>query len=469
MTSPANENAGHAAHEAPETREAPRAHGSHAAPDSGFAAEDFLDFIAASPSSYHAATEVGRRLLAAGFREQDETSDWDAHPGGHFVIRGGAIAAWWVPQATATSSSGFRIIGAHTDSPGFKLKPRGELSFERWQQAPVEIYGGPLLHTWFDRELEMAGRVVLADGSAHLVRTGPWLRLPSLAIHLNRNANAELTLDPERHVQPIFGASARPGGFLTLLAEELTRTGEAPARSPIVSHDLITCDTQRGAAFGAGRELLAAPRLDNLTSVYAGMQALLGFAGGTGERTHADDAGGGDIAVLAAFDHEEVGSGTTTGASGPLLEDVLSRTAWALGADAERAKQMYARSSCVSADAAHAVHPNYPEVHDRAHHPHIGGGPVIKVNAKARYASDAATVAMFVAACGRAGVPYQHFVSNNQVPCGSTIGPLTATRLGIDTVDVGVPLLSMHSAREMCGASDMDALTRTLSAYLTMD
>ena len=435
---------------------------------SGFNAEDFLDFIAASPSSYHAATEVGRRLLAAGFTEQDETTDWDASPGGHFVIRGGAVAAWWVSQGSSASSSGFRIIGAHTDSPGFKLKPRGELSFERWQQAPVEIYGGPLLHTWFDRELEMAGRVVLADGSAHLVRTGPWLRLPSLAIHLNRNANAELKFDPERHVQPIFGASARPGGFLTLLTEELTSSGKAPAHAPIVSHDLITCDTQRGAAFGAGGEFLAAGRLDNLTSVYAGMQALLEFATGAGTHAPNNDAEGPDIAVLAAFDHEEVGSGTTSGASGPLLEDVLSRTAWALGADAEREKQMYARSSCVSADAAHAVHPNYPEVHDLAHHPQIGGGPVIKVNAKARYASDAATVALFVSACSEAGVPYQHFVSNNQVPCGSTIGPLTATRLGIDTVDVGVPLLSMHSAREMCGAADMAALTKTLAAYLSL-
>ena len=449
MITPASDNSAHAA----------------SAPESGrFDTEDFLDFVAASPSAYHAATEVGRRLLAAGFEEQDETEDWDAGPGGHFLIRGGAIAAWWVPQASAPSSSGFRIIGAHTDSPGFKLKPRGELAYERWQQAPVEIYGGPLLHTWFDRELEMAGRVVLADGSAHLVRTGPWLRLPSLAIHLNRGANTELKLDPERHVQPIFGASARPGSFLTLLTEELTRAGKAPAHTPIISHDLITCDTQRGAAFGAGGEFLAAPRLDNLTSVYAGLQALLALAGG-GESTSSDDGGGSDIAVLAAFDHEEVGSGTTSGASGPLLADVLSRTAWAIGADGEREKQMYARSSCVSADAAHAVHPNYPEVHDRSHHPHVGGGPVIKVNAKARYASDAATIALFIAACGEAGAPYQHFVSNNQVPCGSTIGPLTATRLGIDTVDVGVPLLSMHSAREMCGASDMDALTSALAAY----
>lgn len=456
MSSPANENAAHAA--SPATPGGAR-----------FDAEDFLDFVAASPSSYHAATEVGRRLLAAGFTEQDETADWEASPGGHFLIRGGAIAAWWVPQGTSPSSSGFRIIGAHTDSPGFKLKPRGELAFERWQQAPVEIYGGPLLHTWFDRELEMAGRVVLADGSAHLVRTGPWLRLPSLAIHLNRNANTELTLDPERHVQPIFGASARPGGFLTLLTEELTRTAGAPEHTPVVAHDLVTCDTQRGAAFGAGTEFLAAPRLDNLTSVYAGLHALLALAPAGAATTPTHDGGGSDIAVLAAFDHEEVGSGTTSGASGPLLEDVLSRTAWALGADAEREKQMYARSSCVSADAAHAVHPNYPEVHDRGHHPHVGGGPVIKVNAKARYASDAATVALFVSACGAAGVPYQHFVSNNQVPCGSTIGPLTATRLGIDTVDVGVPLLSMHSAREMCGASDMGALTSALAAYLTMD
>ncbi|WP_333619993.1 M18 family aminopeptidase [Dietzia sp.] len=422
-------------------------------------AADFIDFVAASPSSFHTATEVGRRLLAAGFTEQDEAEDWDSEPGGHFVIRGGAIVAWFVPEGASPSSSGFRIVGAHTDSPGFSLKPRGDLAFKRWQQAPVEVYGGPLLHTWFDRELELAGRVVFADGSTHLVRTGPWLRIPSLAIHLDRGVNSKLELDPERHVQPIFGNSVRPGGLLQILAEDVAAENGLAPGTAIVSHDLITVDAQRGERFGVAREFLAAGRLDNLTSVHTGLEALLAAA---------SDPPGDDILVLAAFDHEEVGSGTTSGASGPLLEDVLLRTAAGLGADLERSRQMFARSMCVSADAAHAVHPNYPEAHDRGHHPFVGGGPVIKINAKARYASDAGTVALFIAACAEAQVPYQHFVSDNRVPCGSTIGPLTATRLGIDTVDVGVPLLSMHSAREMCGVADLGSLAASLDAFFRM-
>lgn len=431
-------------------------------------AHDITEFLAASPSSFHAATEVGRRLLAAGFTEQDETEPWDASPGGHVLIRGGAVVAWFVPEGTSASSSGFRIVGAHTDSPGFVLKPRGELTFERWQQAPVEVYGGPLLYTWFDRELEFAGRVVMSDGSVHLVRTGPWLRIPSLAIHLDRGANEKLALDPERHLQPIFGGSVRPGGFLQLLAETVAEANDLPHGTSILSHDLVTVATQRAEVFGIAEEFLAAGRLDNLSSVYAGLEALLAAARGATPVSDAGGRTGRDVLVFAAFDHEEVGSGTTSGASGPLLEDVLVRTAAALGAGLDDTRRMFARSLCVSADAAHAVHPNRPEVHDRSHHPQVGGGPVVKVNAKARYASDAGTVAAFIEACRHAGVPYQYFVSDNRVPCGSTIGPLTATRLGIDTVDVGVPLLSMHSAREMCGLSDLDTLERSLRAFYAL-
>lgn len=424
-------------------------------------AQGLLDFIADSPSSFHAAAAVARMLNLAGFTEQNPKADWDAGPGGHYLVRGGAVIAWYVPNRATPSTSGFRIVGAHTDSPGFKLKPHGTKGFEGWSQAHVEIYGGPLLHTWMDRELELAGRVMLADGSEQLVRTGPLLRIPSLAIHLDRQANEGLRLDPERHVQPVFSHGHSHIDLLRLLAEQVVADSNAQRTAvdpkQIVTHDLITVDAQRGSMFGAMREFLAAGRLDNLSSTFAGFRALIDAT-----PTSLADR---DILVCASFDHEEVGSATATGASGPLLEEVLNRTALALGANADQVRQMYARSSCISADAAHAVHPNYPDKHDAEHHPVLNAGPVIKYNAKARYATDAESAGIFVRACTAAGVPYQSFVSDNRVPCGSTIGPLTATRLGIPTVDVGIPLLSMHSAREMCGTSDLTWLLKALGSY----
>lgn len=411
---------------------------------------DFLDFLAASPSSHHAAEQVARRLRAAGFSSQEPADPWDVTPGGHVMVRGGAVMAWWVPE-DASPDVGFRILGSHTDSPGFTLKPNPERNVAGWQQAAVEVYGGPILASWLDRELTLAGRVVLADGSHRLVDTGPILRIPHLAIHLDRSA--ELKLDRQLHMQPVYAVGSPD---LSLMDSIATTAGVAA--EDIISHNLITVDTQPGVVFGVGGDFLAASRLDNLSSVYTTLQALL-------RAINSGDIGQ-DVLVLAAFDHEEVGSASTTGAAGPILEDVLVRTATALGAGPEKLRQMYARSSCVSADAAHSVHPNYVGKHDPSHHPLVGGGPVLKVNGNQRYATDAVTAGMWQHACLTAGVPSQTFVGNNAVPCGSTIGPITATRLGIDTVDVGVPLLSMHSARELAGVQDLLWFSRALEAYL---
>ena len=410
---------------------------------------DFLDFLAASPSSYHAARNVADRLLDAGFSLQQETAPWDASPGGHVLVRGGAVMAWWVPEE-ASPDSGFRIIGSHTDSPGFTLKPSPELSSAGWAQAGVEVYGGPILASWLDRELTFAGRVVLADGSERLVDTGPVARIPHLAIHLDRTS--KLDLDRQQHMQPVTGLIG--DGHTPVM--ELVAQKVGVVEQDIDGFDLITCDTQRGEIFGADAELIAAGRMDNLSSVHASLVALL----------HAVDSGDTGDVVLAAFDHEEVGSASATGAAGPILQDVLERTAAALGADLDATRRMYARSVCVSADAAHAVHPNYVGKHDPVHHPVIGGGPVVKINANQRYASNADTVARWQRACRSAGVPGQQFVGNNAVPCGSTIGPITATRLGVATVDVGVPLLSMHSARELAGVRDQLWFAEALEAYL---
>ncbi|MCD2442858.1 M18 family aminopeptidase [Agromyces sp. SYSU K20354] len=413
---------------------------------------DLAAFIQASPTSYHAAAEVARRLEEAGFERLDETAEWPATPGRRVIVRDGAVIAW-VQTAGAGAATPFRILGAHTDSPSFKLKPNPTSNSEGVLQAGVEVYGGPLINSWLDRELELAGRVATADGATHLVRTGPMLRIPQLAIHLDREVNSKgLTLDKQRHTQPIWGSAGDLDGDADLLAVALR--GAGIASDDVEGHDLLLADTQAPARFGLADAFFAAGRMDNLSSVYAGLVALLAAP---------DDAA--HVSVLAAFDHEELGSESRSGASGPVLEDVLVRVSAALGAGEIERRRAFADSWILSSDAGHAVHPNYSERHDPGNRPVLGGGPLLKLNASQRYASDAIGSALWRDVCRRAGVPTQAFVSNNSIPCGSTIGPLAATRLGIRTVDVGVPLLSMHSARELAHVDDLAALGAAVSEF----
>lgn len=392
------------------------------------------EFIRTSPSPFHAAANVRDALVAAGFTEDTGTT-----PGGHVLLSGGAVVAWWVPRSPRP---GLRIIGSHTDSPGFALKPDPDFEREGFRQAAVEVYGGAIVESWFDRELAFAGRIVLDDASEHLVHTPPVARIPNLAIHLYRGDRPEL--DRQVHTQPVMLVD-RP--MLEVVAEA---AGVASER--IAAHELISVDAQAPGVVGT---TISAGRLDNLSSVHASLEAMLAAV---------EEAGpAGEVFVLAAFNHEEVGSATATGAAGPLLERVLGKLAAALGDPLE----VYANSSMVSADAAHAVHPNFPGKHDPTHRPLMGRGPVLKINADQRYASDAVTEAMWRRACAAAGVPSQTFVGHNAVPCGSTIGPISATRLGIPTVDVGVPLLSMHSARELASLDDQMWFTQALRAYLS--
>jgi len=410
--------------------------------------DDFAGFIAASPSSYHAAAEAARRLDEGGFTRLSESDEWPSEPGRRYILRDGAVVAWVQPEG-AGATTPFRILGAHTDSPGFKLKPKPTIDSHGWLQAGVEVYGGPLLSSWLDRELELAGRLVTRDGTEHLVRTGPFLRIPQLAIHLDRDANTGLTLDRQRHLTPVFGVG-EPGtaDLLEHLAGLAGLSG-----TDVAGYDLLTVDSQAPVRFGQDLALFAAGRMDNLSSVHAGLVAIL--AAGESD----------EISVLAAFDHEELGSETRSGASGPLLDDILTRIGAGLGASVSQRLRAYAESWCVSADAGHSVHPNYPDKHDPANRPVAGGGPLLKINASQRYATDAGGAALWARTCAQAEVEYQEFVSNNTVPCGSTIGPLTATRLGIRTVDVGIPLLSMHSARELCHVNDPIALSAAIAAF----
>lgn len=419
--------------------------------------DNLLAYLAASPTPYHAVAEAAALLDKAGFRQLPETAAWDEQPGGQYVIRGGALIAWYLPEG-AEASRAFRIIGSHTDSPNLRVKPKPDTGTAGWRQIAVEVYGGTLYNTWLDRDLGLAGRLALRDGSERLVDVNrPLMRVPQLAIHLDRGVNSDgLKLNPQVHLTPIWGVGEPDeGDLIKFLAQEY---GLRPA--DVLGWDLMVHDVTPPAYLGRDAELIAAPRLDNLLSVHASVAALLA----------AVEAGIGDgpIPVIAAMDHEENGSVSTTGASGPFLETVLERLVETRGGGVNARARAYAGSVMASADLAHAVHPNYPERHDSGHRPTANGGPVLKVNANQRYATDGATRAVWARSCEAAGVPWQTFVSRNDQPCGSTIGPLTASRLGIATFDVGVPGLSMHSVRELCGADDPWRLAAALAAFLRL-
>ncbi|MEV6104398.1 M18 family aminopeptidase [Streptomyces sp. NPDC051940] len=417
--------------------------------------DDLMSFLAASPSPYHAVVGAAERLEKAGFRQVEETDAWDGTAGGRYVTRGGAIIAWYVPEG-ATPATPYRIVGAHTDSPNLRVKPHPDTGSHGWRQIAVEIYGGTLLNTWLDRDLGLSGRLTLRDGSTKLVCVDrPLLRVPQLAVHLDRSVNMDgLKLDKQRHMTPVWGlGEVAEGDLIAFVAAE----AGVPA-ADVVGWDLMVHSVEAPAYLGRDRELVVGPRMDNLLSVHAGTVALATVATG--------DEPLDCIPVLAAFDHEENGSQSDTGAEGPLLGNVLQRSALARGGTFEDAARALAGSVCLSSDTGHAVHPNYAERHEPGHHPVPNGGPILKVNVNQRYATDGAGRAVFAAACERAGVPWQSFVSNNAMPCGTTIGPITAARHGIATVDIGVAILSMHSAREMCGADDPAYLTDALVAFM---
>ncbi|AWT44387.1 MULTISPECIES: M18 family aminopeptidase [Streptomyces] len=417
--------------------------------------DDLMTFLAACPSPYHAVANAAQRLEKAGFRQVAETDAWDGTSGGKYVLRGGAIVAWYVPEGAAPHTP-YRIVGAHTDSPNLRVKPLPDAGAHGWRQVAVEIYGGPLLNSWLDRDLGLAGRLTLRDGSTRLVNVDrPLLRVPQLAIHLDRSVTAEgLKLDKQRHLQPVWGLGddVRDGDLIAFLEEEAgLPSGE------VTGWDLMVHSVEPPAHLGRDRELVAGPRMDNLLSVHAAVAALAAVAG-------RDDLP--YIPVLAAFDHEENGSQSDTGADGPLLGDVLTRSVFARGGTYEDRARSFAGTVCLSSDTGHAVHPNYAERHDPTHHPRVNGGPILKVNVNNRYATDGSGRAIWAAACEKAQVPFQSFVSNNSMPCGTTIGPITAARHGIRTVDIGVAILSMHSARELCGVDDPHLLANALVAFL---
>ena len=428
-------------------------------------AEDLLAFLDESPCAFHAVEVLGTRLEAAGFSEIDERERFTLTPGGrYFLRRGGAAILAFVVGTEAPSTAGFRLVGAHTDSPCFRVKPNPEIVDEAsgLVRLGVELYGGPIIATWTDRDLGLCGRVVLKGrGNAlatRLVRTGPIVTLPNAAIHMNRKANEDgLKLNPQTQLTVLLGTTDGGVPAQNAVRKLLAKTlGVKTDR--ILEHDLFLCDTQPASFGGANDEFLRSGRLDNLQNCHAAIEALLANA----------DRGTATTRMAIGYDSEEVGSQTTQGARSNLVPAVLERICLALGDDREGYLAALASSRLVSADNTHAKHPGYPEASEPKHAPKLNGGPAIKIHANRAYATDAETAAFFEMACRKAGVPSQRFVNRSDSRSGGTIGSMAAAQLGIPTVDVGSPQLAMHSVRETAGALDQDAMIEALAAFYVM-
>lgn len=416
-------------------------------------AAGLCEFIDGSPSPFHACETVAGRLLAAGYAELPEGDTWPERPGRFFTVRAGSLVAW----NTTGPDGPFRIIGAHTDSPNLRVKQHPDRLVAGWRVVALEPYGGAWLNSWLDRDLGISGRLSVRTGSGldhRLVRIDePLLRVPQLAIHLAEDRKS-LTLDPQRHVNAVWGVGAEPRSFVDHVAE---RAGVVPAdvlAADLMTHDL-TPSTVMGSSDNGTASLLSAPRLDNLASCYAGTEALL------------DVVPHDFVPVLVLFDHEEVGSSSDHGAQSNLLSTVLERIVLMGGGTREDFLRRLPASLLASADMAHATHPNYPERHEPGHLIAINGGPVLKVHPNLRYATDSRTAAAFALACDQAGVRLQRYEHRADLPCGSTIGPLVSARTGIPTVDVGAAQLAMHSARELMGAQDVASYSAALQAFLS--
>ncbi len=422
---------------------------------------DLLEFIDRSPTPFHAVKEMKDLLTQQGFTELKESNAWNlANNGKYFLTRNDSSLIGFIVGTKTQDASGFKIIGAHTDSPNLKLKPNSAYDKKGYLQLGVEVYGGVLLTTWTDRDLSLAGRVIIKgkkQPQSKLVRfDDPLLRIPQLAIHLNRDVNEKgLTLNKQNHLPPIFSLAGKKGSTKNLLEKMVAQKLKCKP-ADILSMELSLYDTQAGSIGGANGEFVFSGRLDNLASCHAALQALT-ESKGKDPMTR----------VIAFYDHEEVGSDSAQGAGSPFLKDVLER----LTLDSESPRETFFRSMAnsffISADMAHAVHPNYSEKHDAMHMPILNGGPVIKCNSNQRYATEGVSSAWFESLCEKAGVPVQKFVVRTDLGCGSTIGPITAANLGIQTVDVGNPMLSMHSIREMAGTHDHLPLIKAFKEFFS--
>ncbi len=418
---------------------------------------ELLDFIQQSPTPFHAVQNMVNTLENAGFQRLDEQAAWfkqeNQVQGRYFVTRNdSSIIAFDIKQPLL--EQGIRMVGAHTDSPCLKVKPNPEIIKHGYLQLGVETYGGVLLNPWFDRDLSLAGRVSYVDEAGETAHElVNWEKaiavIPSLAIHLDREANDKRSINKQQHLPPVLmRVSDDETSFNDLLLEQLNK--ESNKAASILDYELSFYDVQPAAIVGLNDDFISSARLDNLLSCYTGLMALI---------HHENEQN----TLLVCNDHEEVGSVSAAGAQGNFLESVLQR----LTGNHEAFARLMASSMMISVDNAHAVHPNFSDKHDANHGPIINAGPVIKINANQRYASNSETSAMFKQWCAKADVPVQSFVVRSDMGCGSTIGPITANNLGVRTVDVGVPTFAMHSIRELAGTKDAAYLYQVLKQYFT--
>lgn len=416
--------------------------------------QGLLDFLQRSPSPFHATQSIVQALQEAGYQALDERAVWQLKPQGRYYVtrNDSSIIAMQLGKDDAVEQ-GIRMVGAHTDSPCLKVKPQPELSRHGYWQLGVEVYGGVLLGPWFDRDLSLAGRVTFKHNEqlhSRLINFKQAIAtIPSLAIHLHREANSGWNINAQTELPPILtqlqGETKKD--FRALLAEQLQRE-HGISDANVLDYELCFYDSQPAAVIGLEQDFIAGARLDNLLSCYAGLQALL-----NSDSEHTQ--------VLVCTDHEEVGSNSACGADGPFLEQVLRRV---LGSE-EAFVRCIQHSLLISADNAHGIHPNYADKHDSNHGPLLNKGPVIKVNTNQRYATNSETSSFFKMLCQQAEVPLQSFVTRSDLGCGSTIGPITASQLGIATIDIGVPTFAMHSIRELAGSHDLGYLISALKAF----
>ena len=415
---------------------------------------ELLTFLGEAVTPFHAVEAMTRRLKTAGFEEVEQFDAVQMAPGqGYFTVRqGSSLIA--MRAGDAELGAGLRLVGTHTDSPNLSVKPNPVKGRDGCVQLGVDVYGGALLNPWFDRDLGVAGRVALlsTDGELESVlfdSKRPVAVVPSLAIHLDREANTQRSVNAHKDVVPLaMLGEAQQFDFRQWLAEALAKDDPRWQGARVMDYELSLYDTQRPGLVGIGEDFITSARLDNLLSCYAAVTALI----------NADDS---HWSVLVATDHEEVGSASTVGAQGPMLMDALT----AIAPDAAANQKLRARSWMLSVDNAHAVHPNYADRHDEQHNPKLGAGPVIKINRNQRYATNSEGAARLRLIAERAGVNVQSFVMRSDLACGSTIGPITATETGIATTDIGVPTLAMHSVRELACAADVPQIVSLLEAF----
>ena len=410
---------------------------------------ELLDFLEDSPTPFHATQELCDRLATAGFIQLDEADSWKLEKGKrYYLTRNDSSLIAFVYGTDDINETGVSMVGAHTDSPCLKLKPNAIIHKNGYIQLGVEVYGGVLLNPWFDRDLSLAGRVSGLDEKGELVHPlvdfkRPLAVIPSLAIHLDREANNMHAVNAQTDIPPIVMQSEEAINFEEILCKQ-------SGLKEILDFELVFYDTQKPAFIGLKEEFLASARLDNLLSCYVGLKSIM-------------EASTQKSSLLICSDHEEVGSASTSGAAGPFLQMVLQR----INANHEDYSRMVNASMMISADNAHAVHPNFSDKHDANHGPLLNHGPVIKVNANQRYASNSQTISRFKLLCKQSDVPYQSFVTRTDMACGSTIGPITATKIGVKTIDVGLPTFAMHSIRELAGKSDAYMLYGVLKNYFS--